>query len=235
MTDKVPKTRKSFPSQDENHSPATPANTEALEHMHGLLLEALRHREQDVFQYLAILVPALGGFIWLLHAGTDTAYVFAVGTKSVILLLLLGALYCLALGYNYRYVVLQIAKLEAVLGIRSAILVRWPQDPKVFLDRYRLGRIPWCTPPELIKLFWAAFLVGILGVTTVAWAHGPVMAKSWDLLLVGGLSLAVGGILAPIRYGEKLHAICNDESAWRVWLASATSELSGPDKGELAP
>jgi hypothetical protein len=39
----------------------------ALESMHKLLLEALRHREQEIVRYLAILGPALGGFVWLLH------------------------------------------------------------------------------------------------------------------------------------------------------------------------
>lgn len=39
-----------------------------LQNTHKLLLEALRHREQEIFRYLGILVPTFGGFIWLLHA-----------------------------------------------------------------------------------------------------------------------------------------------------------------------
>jgi hypothetical protein len=44
---------------------------DVLKSMHGALLEALRHREQEIFSYLAILVPALAGFVWLLQQGAD--------------------------------------------------------------------------------------------------------------------------------------------------------------------
>ena len=78
-------------------------NITPLEGIHKQLLEALRHREQEIFHYLAILAPALGGFVWLLYKGVNP-FLFAVGTLGVLLLLLLGALYSLALGYNYRYI-----------------------------------------------------------------------------------------------------------------------------------
>src|SRR5260370_38671296 len=141
--------------------------------MHGLLLEALRHREQELFSYLAILGPALGGFVWLLlkYRGATSAGIFVVGAIGVQLLLLLGALYALTLGYNYRYITLELAKIEHELGIARSMLSGWPRSPEEFERRYRLrffsqprsGGIPWCTPPEVIKIFWQAFLVAIVG------------------------------------------------------------------------
>lgn len=38
-----------------------------LENMYRLFLEALRHREQEIFHYLTILGPALGSFGWILY------------------------------------------------------------------------------------------------------------------------------------------------------------------------
>ena len=139
--------------------------------MHKMFLEALRHREQDIVRFLAILGPALGGFIWLLR---EDAWMhpaeFVSGTYGVLFVLVMGAFYALALGYNYRYLTLHLAKLEseAHLGLKGVVLTSWPHWPKKFENRNRLGVIPWCTPPGIIKVFWVAFLAGILGVTIMA-------------------------------------------------------------------
>ncbi len=195
---------------------------EALESMHRLLLEALRHREQEIVRYLAILGPALGGFVWLLHSGTGSAGMFIVGTEGVLLLLLLGAAYSLALGYNYRYVTLELAKLEAILQITDAMLEIWPKTPEAFLKRYRLWHwIPWCTPPAVIKVFWVAFLIGIFGVMATAWGREPALATSGPMLLVGVMCLLLGWILIPMRYGKKLHKACEEELRRGFWSAPA--------------
>ena len=94
--------------------PSPTTGTAVLENMHKLLLQALRHREQEIVRYLAILGPALGGFAWLLYWSKDGVNL-TVGTMGVLFLLFLGAIYSLALGYNYRCIVLELAKLEAVL------------------------------------------------------------------------------------------------------------------------
>ena len=194
------------------------ASKEALENMHKLFLEALRHREQEIVPYLAIIGPALGGFVWLLSA-TDRADVFIVGTIGVLLLLLFGAIYSLALGYNYRYITLELAKLEKFLGITDKMLEGWPKSPKEFLDRYKkCCSIPWCTPPEVIKVFWRAFLAAIIGVSATACFFKPKVAVSFVLIpgipiLVGLVFLAVAGLYYPRRFGQKLFALCEKELA----------------------
>ena len=69
----------------------------AVANMHKTFLEALRHREQEIVRFVAILAPALGGFVWLLTKDV-TPYVFTVGTLGVLFFLLVGGVYCLALG-----------------------------------------------------------------------------------------------------------------------------------------
>jgi len=150
---------------------AQKAHYEALVNMHQTFLDALRHREQDILRFVAILGTALGGFIWLLGVeGMKEPARFVVGTYGVLLVLVVGAFYALALGYNYRYLILQVAKLEsdANLGVRKSVLSYWSRKPEDFIPRCRWGIIPWSTPPGIIKVFWIAFLLSILGVTTAA-------------------------------------------------------------------
>jgi hypothetical protein len=53
--------------------------------MHKALLEALRHREQEILRYLAFVGPALAGFIWLLSLEYEkNAWAFIVGTVAIL-------------------------------------------------------------------------------------------------------------------------------------------------------
>lgn len=185
---------------------------ETLRTMHEQLLEALRHREQEIFRYLAILVPALGGFVWLIYQNVDL-FLFTVGTVGVLLLLLLGAVYSLALGYNYRYITLQLAKIESKLGINESTLVDWPKTSEKFLERYKLCGIPWCTPPEIIKVFWIAFQLGILGVMIVAFIHIMSCLHIYHItiIIITGIMCLLIGILLPICYGNKLKKLSEAE------------------------
>lgn len=147
------------------------AHYTSLCNMHQAFLEALRHREQDVIQFFAVLGPALGGFIWLLSGDLhESPFRFVAGTYGVLLVLLMGAFYSLALGYNYRYITLQLAKFEQgdCLDLKKAVLAFWPRDYEEFEKRNRWGVIPWSTPPGIIKVFWATSLACILGVTVIA-------------------------------------------------------------------
>ena len=72
----------------------------AVENMHKTFLEALRHREQEILRFIAILAPAMVGFIWLLNKvdleSEKGTFIFTVGTLGVLFLLLVGAVYSLA-------------------------------------------------------------------------------------------------------------------------------------------
>src|SRR5207302_6804579 len=99
-----------------------------------------------------ILVPAVGGFVWLLRSAPEKT-LFVGGTVGTLLLLFLGAVYSLTLGYNYRYITLQLAKIEDLLAATDAMLEGWPKSPNDFLQKYKFLGLSWCTPPEIIKVF----------------------------------------------------------------------------------
>lgn len=146
------------------------AQYQTLVNMHNAFHEALRHREQDIIRFVAILATALGGFVLILgKENLREPARFVAGAYGVLLILVVGAFYALALGYNYRYLTLQLSKLgsEACLDIEKFLLSHWPKDIEQFRRRCHCGIIPWCTPPGIIKVFWVAFVVSILGVTVV--------------------------------------------------------------------
>ena len=198
----------------------------ALDNTHRLLLEALRHREQEIFRYLAILGPAVGGFIWLLQIVGLAEGVFVIGTASVLLLFLLGTVYALALGYNYRYITLQLKKFEVMLEIDKYMLKGWLKCPQEFLDRYKICcSMPWCTPPEIVKVFWLAFLMGIPGVTLVACLHQPTTLVLAIVIPIGAICLLIGGLVSPYHLGKKLHKICREETdPWKPPQPTTTKE-----------
>ena len=205
--------------------------SDLLGKMHELLLGALRSREQEVFRYLGILVPALGGFGWLLYRALNPTTedhidggLFIAGTIGILLLLLLGAIYSLALGYNYRYITLELAKIENILGISWAMLRVWPKHPCAFLDYY------YCHPPEVIKYFWLAFVGGIIFVTIAACSLKPDCSIQESVGLSGFL-FALVSLLAPFFFGRKLTRAARREiEAWNdhEWEAKPATPESNP-------
>ena len=206
--------------QGELMSGETP-DGESLRNVHKMFLEALRHREQEIIRFLAILGPALGGFVWLLGDIKEHPERFVGGTYGVLAVLLMGGLYALALGYNYRYLTLQLAKIEAnkKIDLSGVMLKKWPRKPEDFVRGSRIGVIPWCTPPGIIKVFWLAFVACILGVTLVAsmidvsgtmsdkGANNFLRVRFHDLhdaiVYAGGATFALA-LLWPVQVGMKL-------------------------------
>ncbi len=104
-----------------------------------------------------------------------------------------------------------VAKLEAKLKIRDAMLVAWSKTKQDFqAASVIIGCIPWCKLPEIIKVFWLAFVFGLLGVTTIA----CIYKLNCFVICIGALSLVIG-ILSPIYFGCKLKKILDNEpSSW---------------------
>jgi hypothetical protein len=187
-----------------------------LENMHKTLLEALRHREQEILRYIAILAPALGGFVWLVRDVVNGGrfFVFTIGTLGVLFLLVIGALYSLGLGYNYRYITMQLAKIEALSpGILKFILAPWARTPQSF-EKYNP-----CYPPEIIKIFWLAFVVCMGGVTGIVLLLPPIK-ENWlmkGIILVFGIICFYVSVMAPTWYGRKLEKACKEEEKEGTW------------------
>lgn len=191
-----------------------------LHNMQKLFLEALRHREQDIIRFLAILGPALAGYIWLLksyYRGEIGWQAFIVGKVGVMLILVGGAWYSLALGYNFRMILMQLAKLEKALNITRFTLKKWPRKPGEFVQRL-------CRPPEIINVFRITFLGGIaaVGINT-DWFNNGFAPGRWSgnhiqynelagnaasFLSVLALGLSLWG---PFHYWRKLKKLSDME------------------------
>jgi len=195
---------------------------------HQLFLEALRHREQEVLKYLVIIGPALGGFVWLMskYPKEIDIWAFCFGSDGLMSTLLLGACYCIALGYNYRVLTFQIAKEEKNMGVSGTVLSAWPSERNDWIERTKLGHYfgvlrryrdskvfdwPWCFPPELICVFWYAFVIGIIYLT-VATCIICSQATCITMVVAGFGLLCLGlSLFVPHVYGRKLRSVCEKE------------------------
>jgi hypothetical protein len=196
------------------------AKDDTAQNLHRMLLEALRHREEQILRFIAILAPALGGFVWLLNLDdvqSTNLYVFGIGTIGVLFLLAVGSVYSLALGYNYRYITLQVRKPENELNICKFILKGW-HGKECYTDDFQKKYGQYCEPPEIIKVFWWAFNIGIIGVALAAVVR--IYAGMWEsvarllwasiIIVVGIVCVAVGWLM-PMHYGSKLKELCESE------------------------
>jgi hypothetical protein len=191
----------------------------ALIDFHRLMIEALRQREGDIIQFVAILAAALAGFGWISKAGSSgvgtdelSSGVFIIGTVGVLFLLVVGAIYTAALGYNYRYITMQLAKIEAKWSIRKSMLVKWPRCPDDFKDKYGC----YCWPPEILKVFYLAFLIAIAGVTLSAALLKPETLVLW-IIPSSGVIFSLIGWLMPCRYGKQIRKLANEEIKSGNW------------------
>lgn len=201
-------------SENEINKKSSQSNETMIENTHKLFLEALRHREHQIVQFLAILVPTLGAFLWLLRPvkceeGTlpVSPELIATGAIAAIFLLCVGAVYAVTLGYNFRSVVMQMAKIEWKKNIRGYTLNAWPRCPNDFKTCY-------LRPPEMIMVFWVSFLVGIVGVAGAAWYHLNSIPACCLVMLFAFMALMVT-VLIPLLYGCKLTKMAEKETEWQ--------------------
>jgi hypothetical protein len=197
---------------------------------HGILLEALRHREQDFLRYLVILVTALGAFLFGVSGvngkrfDADIQLIISVLSSSA---LLVGSWYCLALGYNYRCLTVQVAKIEAFLGLTGSVLVSWPRTRKEFQTRFEFEhRCPcfnrltfglfseklFLEPPAVISPFYRSCLVGSV---LIAVATGWLIPSAWGpkilTILIESLQVVVA-VFLPFWYGGNFGKVANAET-----------------------
>ena len=179
---------------------------------HRLMLEALRQREQEIIRFLVVLGPALAGIIWLLNSYTTSKIyevTFTVGIVGVNSALLIGGAYCIALGYNYRYVLYVKTLLEKEANIDNIMPKAWPKSKEQLIGKLykRICKKHWgpfCYPPEIIKIFWIAFLFVIIGIMPITLIINQSGFSRLLELASGVMAVIMGGCLIPKYYGKKL-------------------------------
>ena len=124
-------------------------------------------------------------------------------------------------------------QLETALGITTSILRAWVKPVEEFKDAASvrhafpwiaghckgLGKQPWCDPPEILKVFWVAFVLMIVSIGASAiLACCNRYSEAWDV--VRTIIVSVWAVFAawltirqPLRYGRKFVAICDTQVA----------------------
>jgi hypothetical protein len=229
-------------SEAERPKPELEANTrEHLKALHLLLVGNLRQREAQVSWPCWFLIPAYLIYIGLLCGMLSLKLglaVFVIGSLVVTLILFWGAVYGLALSYNYRCLQVQIRKLEHLLDLDSAVLSSWrrvkaggrildlekeigdivaqAQGGKPEAPRPQL--LPLRFPPEVLSVqLWffliSAFLVNI--------SSSVLAGLGWHLLVID-LPLVVFVIavyiLAAEYYPNKHRRLVQNDEVLRTLL-----------------
>ena len=179
--------------------------TSALVNAHQQMLVALRHREQEIIRFLVILVPTISGYFYLLYNYfcTETCYLdnkmLLIGTLFVEFILAVGAVYTVTLGYNFRSILMQLKKFERGLGIDNYTLLQWQETLIV-------GPKQSCIPPEIIKVFWWAFIIAFagVGITSITISQPSYFWASVSASLIADLILF---FVPTSQYGKKLHKL----------------------------
>ena len=162
---------------------------QALLNMQEQYLQALRSRESEVLQFITLFVSALGGFAWVLeraysqqgNISSEALYYYIPTIMAILLILTLGATHTLALGYNYRSVVLQLRNVERKLDVESVILKEWIETSQKY--KFKL--------PEMLKVFFVAYCLGIILVTTVSVLYALLQKSEFVVYFILPFSLAM--------------------------------------------
>ncbi len=169
-----------------------------------LYLRALRQREDDVVKFLGLLVPALVGYIWLLTKSSEVCeQTLFSGTVGVIFVLSVGAVFTVALGFNYRYITLQMAKIDVFYSVDKLVLKKWPRKPGDF-------KMIFCSPPEILKIYWISYLILILLICCISCLFIDKCSYLCIIFVISFIALLFS-ILLPFYYGCKIQKICELE------------------------
>jgi len=198
---------------------------EIMRDTHKLLMEALRQREQEIIRFLAILGPAMAGYIWLIRAINSykiSQETFLIGAGGVIFTLFIGAWYAITLGYNFRYIIFYLSRIENDRVFDQYIPLKWPRRFYQFKESSLIcSRIPYCAPPEIIKVFWHAFNFMIIGILlSVFMVENINISGKKMIALLGAIGAFISYAILPIYYGCKIHGVYDGQAKTRRYKNS---------------
>ena len=164
--------------------------------LHKIMLEAMRSREREILHFIGFFLPAIVGFFaigWLKGGESAVPAEILLPAVSVVTILILsfGALYALALSYNYRYIQLVTWSLQEHLG-----LAQFEPDwkPKLF-QCGNLGIFNFA--PEIIRAQLLLFLALIIAAAVLFSLWSSCVWLSY-VLVWGG---AICGLFIICLYG----------------------------------
>ncbi|TET39242.1 MAG: hypothetical protein E3J72_00945 [Planctomycetota bacterium] len=195
---------------------------EILREFYKILLESMRTREQALLRFLALFGAPIAGYIWILVHHNQTKSDINISNAGLlaaalgtILIQILGAIYILALSYNFRSMQIACDKIEKEFNIVDKMPKGWR------LTRERIGK--WGLldfAPEMFKviLFFPLFTIPAVCFTYVYKVHA--MCDDFLVPFTGGIVITIvvgffailGVRFVVIRYSNKLLAMLNEEN-----------------------
>jgi len=149
-----------------SESGSTLGKNSLAESLHRLFLESMETRYSDILRFLALIIPALSGFIYVAslyesaEASQKPILTFFFVTIAVTASQLWGAAYALAMSYRYRYLQASVYRIEEAYGIDPLIPHSFkPRPIKGFGARLALSLAPGILQVHIF--FFLAIMIGI--------------------------------------------------------------------------
>lgn len=188
---------------------ANPNKHDLAESLHALFLESMETRYSDILRFLALIIPALTGFLFIVsqyesaQAWDKPISTFFFATVAVIASQLWGAAYALAMSYRYRYLQASVYRIEEARGIDLLI----PHSFKPKPVKGACARLGLSIAPGILQIHVFFFLASIIGTTLAFCFLADWTWRSIATLCFGVFCAATVYLLGAWHYPRKLAAI----------------------------
>jgi len=159
-------------------------NQETLLKSYSIHLEALKEREENFLKFLGIVVPALGGILYLFRFKESETIL--AGLIIITAFLFWALLYSISSSYTYRYLQISLWNLEENLYLPHS--TQW--DPMRRLQescKFQRG-FKWDIFPENQKMH----AIGIYLLIIVSWTGWAIIASkenTANIIFIAGIIL----------------------------------------------
>ena len=183
-----------------------------------LFVQSMETHYSEIIKFLAIVLPSLTGFFYMLHlyesaiANDPLTWTFVFVTIAVVGIQTWGAIYALAMSYRFRYLQATVRAIEEAGNVHRYMPASFRPKPIT-----RLGaRLAFSISPLILQVHVHFFIVSIIVVTA---ASCVAVCAPWRGL-IGALGVAailviytVGVGVVPKKYNALLKSM--DEQASR--------------------
>lgn len=189
-------------------------NIEATKEYHNILVDHLRQIESNAITLLGTLLPAVGGFAWVLsvylspiqsqtQSLLDKQMLLFSVTVGAIVVMAWGLYHILALSYSYRCLVLVISNIEEELCL-SKFTPNWKIRNENNVPKYRNILSPFNIAPATLRTHLCILSIAILGLAVI---YQHIQDAIWKtIVLISAIFIIfVALILAHNIYPSKLH------------------------------
>ena len=194
------------------------------EKLHEIFLNSMEARYKEILSFLGFLLPAISGFLLLLHkfevAGSQEKplVTFLIGTISIMSILFWGATYALAMSYRYRYLQASVYKIEEAFDASFYIPTSFKPSPITgYSKRMSISVAPGIMQVHIFFFMFSMAAIGIAYLYISPYDFGSVIV-SLVIIFYIALIFFVGGYIYPNKLNNIIKNLKNNKKSKIVFI-----------------